>query len=193
MATLDTARHLIPSPAGVLTWLGRPVASTERRLFEHILRAGRPLPIDMHGLAAALSLPTATVARTLFALNRHQSLSVLETPAEARQSWAETGLAGLSDELAALATPGQTLLLSGADGFCIARAGWTRYEAEVMAARRPEDHRHHQGEIMPLYFGSRCFYLSANARIDLKNPALLRLAHRLLTGCGPLAEEGASC
>lgn len=194
MPTPDSARHLTPSPGGVLTWLGQPMVSLERRLFEHILLTGRPQPIDMHGLAEQLGEPVAAIARALFALNRHQSLSILEEAPAARGGWQVVGLGGLADELVALASPGQRLLLASADGLCIARAGWTRYEAEVMAARPPEDHRRNHGEIVPLHFAGRSFQLSCNARIDLRNPALLRLGHRLLRACGPLApKENASC
>jgi len=186
---MDTVRHLIPTPAGVLAGLGQPPGSEERRFFEHIFLAGRPLPIDMPGFGTALGLPVATIARLMFALNRTQAISVLEEAPSARLAWAHTGLSGLTNDLLGLATPGQKLLLASADGFSIARVGWSPYEADVMANRQPKDYAPNQGEIWPLYLGSRCFYLSSNAKIDRKNSVLLNFGYRLLQGCMPLAAE----
>lgn len=188
-ACMDTSRYLIPTPAGVLACLGQPLSSEQRRLFEHILLAGRPQPIDIPGFGAALGQPVAAIARIMFGLNRNQNVSVLEEAPSARMDWECTGLSGLINDLVALATPGQKLLVAGADGFSLARVGWSSYEADVMATRQPRDYTPGQGEIWPLYLGSRCFYLSANARIDQKNPVLLKLGYRLLRGCGPFAGE----
>lgn len=191
---METARHFIPTPAGVLSCLGQLTGGDERRFFEHILLTGRPQPIDMPGFGAALGQPVAAIARIMFALNRTQSISVLEEAPSARSTWARTGLSGLTNDLVALASPGQKLLLASDDGFSIARVGWSSYEAEVMANRRPRDYTPGHGEIWPLYLGSRCMYLSSNARIDQKNPVLLHLGYRLLQGCGPLApKERLSC
>jgi len=186
---MDTSRYLIPTPAGVLACLGQPPGSEQRRLFERILLNGRPQPIDMPGWGTELGHPVAAIARILFGLNRSQSVSVLEEAPPSNLAWAHTGLNGLINDLVALATPGQKLLVASADGFSIARVGWSSYEADVMATRQPRDYTPSQGEIWPLYLGSRCFYLSANARIDQKNPALLNLGYRLLRGCGPFAGE----
>lgn len=186
---MEASRHFIPTPAGVLAWLGQPSSNDGRRLFEHLLLTGRSQPIDMPGMAAALGLTVATIARIMFALNRNQSISVLEQAPSARETWARTGLSGLTDDLVALASPGQKLLLASADGFSIARVGWSSYEAEVMANRQPRHYTTGQGEIWPLYFGSRCMYLSSDSRIDPKNRALLSLGFRLLEGCGPLANQ----
>jgi hypothetical protein len=187
---MEKSRYIMPTPAGMLSRLGVPQMSDERRLFEHVLLCGRPQPVDMAAFGVALGLSVASIARLMFALNRTQSISVLEEPPSARVAWAESGLAGLGDNLAALAIPGQKLLLSSADGLCIARVGWTAYEADVMATREPRDYQPSMGEIFPLHVGTRCFYLSANARIDQKNTVLLNLGYRLLQGCSsPPAKE----
>lgn len=187
---MDPARTLIPTPAGVIASLGQAEASVERLLFEHILRAGHPVPIDMRGFAAALGRPVADVARALFALHRQQRLSVLEQAPPVRASWAATGLAGLVDDLLALATPGQCLLLSSADGFCLARVGWTTYEAEVLAARTAPPRHPTSDVLVSLHVGARTFRLSANAPIDTHHTALLQLGHRLLHSCGPFEDTG---
>ncbi|MDH5206687.1 MAG: hypothetical protein OEW36_13590 [Hylemonella sp.] len=180
---MENTRYLTPSAAGVLPMLGRNPADEERRLFEYFLMAARPQVIDMAVFGEALDLPLATIARIMFSLNRSQSISVLDQPPSARVTWETSGLSGLADDLAALALPGQKLLLSTADGFCVARVGWSSYEADVMATREPTDISPSLGEIFPIHHGSSCFYLSANARIDQKNTALLNLGHRLLLGC----------
>ena len=181
---MEKSRYIMPTPAGMLSRLGQAPGGDERRLFEHVLLTGRPQPVDMAAFGVALAMPVATIARLMFALNRTQSITVLEEAPSSRVTWAESGLAGLADDLAALAIPGQKLLLSSADGLSIARVGWTPYEADVMATRQPSDYRPSMGEIFPLYVASRCFYLSANARVDQKSPVLLNLGYRLLQAAG---------
>ena len=193
MNTPETSsRHLRPTSKGVLRWLGQTEPSCERRLFETLVRAGRETPLDMPAIAARLQTPVRDVAKALFALNRSESVSVIEdAPDRHQKGWREAGLAGLSEDMASMTRPGQSLLLATEDGFQIARVGWGVYEADVMAVQQQlraagegaggqtptaGDASHAQ-----LMVAGRCFHICGTAPLDREHGAWLRLAYRLLS------------
>lgn len=190
---MDAARYLLPAPGGVLAVLSQPPQGAERRLFEHLLLAGRALPLDMPALAEVLGLSSQEVARAVFALNRNQHITVLESEPHARDGWAQGGLAGLSLDLVTLALPGQKILLSSGDGVSIARVGWSPYEADVMAARPLGSLSPGQWEVWKLQIAGRSFRLCANARVDQRHPVLRQFGYRLLRGCRPLLGGVQTC
>lgn len=153
-----------------------------RSVFELLLRAGRAVHLSLPTLSAQLQAVPRDVARALFALVRESRIAVADRAQQAgTPDWKATGLNGLDDDLVALARPGQKLVLATDDGLCMARCGWSAYEAEVMAAVRRQDFTPERGEMRVLRVGAHRFRLCASAPVNTSSPALLRLGHRLLS------------
>jgi hypothetical protein len=184
-------RYLRARPGGVLTWLSVGPPSLERRLFEHLLGAPEAVEFNVPALAARFSLPARTLARALFALNRHASVAVQDAadplPAAASPALREAvrpGLAGLEQDLIDIVQAQGEMLLACSDGFCIARAGLSPQRAQQLAARLPLGDEGGTSFRTALCFGDRRLHFYASAGIDLKHPLMLRLGARLLRGCG---------
>ena len=202
MSLAETHRHLRPNPKGVLRWLAVPDESPERLLFERLILAGKDTPLRMNDFAESLSMSVKDVAKTLFALNRAESVSVRELPPDRHEKgWASAGLAGLSEELASMTRPGQRILLSTDDGFQIARVGCGAYEGDVIAVRQQVESaagRLDEGDGRAdlharLYVAGKGFHLSSSAALDRSHPAWIRLAFRLLNELAPLRGGERAC
>ena len=194
-------RYLKPTSRGVFNWLSKPEGGLERRLFEHLVCVGRETPLGIPEIAEQLSASARDLAKALFALNRSESLSLIEPEQyRAGKGWGQAGLAEISQVLAQATKPGQYMLLS-TDGFQIARIGCSAYEGDVMSVRQEQAYR--AGSAAPelnsgnacLLVGARRFYVNSSAELDRSNPIWVNLAYRLLTAfcSAPLtAPEGAS-
>lgn len=183
-------RYLQARPGGVLTWLSVRPPSPERRLFEHLLGAPDAVELNVPALAARFCLPARTLARALFALNRHASVAVQDAAdtlpvaaGPAPQGAGRPGLAGLEQDLIDIAQAQGEMLLASNDGFCIARAGLSPQRAQQLAARLPLGDEGGAGFRAALCFGDRTLHFYASAGIDLKHPLMLRLGARLLRAC----------
>lgn len=112
--------------------------SAERRLLVRLLTAGEPLPLDLSAMAQQLAVRAADLAKAMFALNRAGAIAVLDSRGNETPEhlfWHAAGLAQLGPDLAALAQPGQALVLASADGLVIAATGLGAAAADVLAAR----------------------------------------------------------
>lgn len=183
-------RYLQPRPAGVLAWLCVKPPSPERRLFEHLLGAADAVALDVPALARALSLPARTVARALFALNRHSSVAVQDSAeplaaaaSPAMHPAAGLGLAALAQDMAGIAQPQGQIMLASDDGFCIAQAGLSAPQAQRLAAQLPLGDGAAPNFHAALCFGDRTLHFYASPAIDLAHPLMLRLGARLLRAC----------
>lgn len=183
-------RYLQARPGGVLTWLSVRPPSVERRLFEHLLGAPDAVEFNVPALAVRFSLPARTLARALFALNRHASVAVQDAvdplpaaPSPAPEEAGRAGLAGLEQDLIDIAQAQGEMLLACSEGFCIARAGLSPQRAQQMAARLPLGDEEGPSFRTALCFGDRTLHFYASAGVDLKHPLMLRLGARLLRGC----------
>ena len=186
-APAQSARIVQPLPGGILHWFAPEHSDTlESRLYAFLLCLGQPASLDAGALAARLDAPVRDVAAALFALNRAGSIALVEAT-QAPVAWTAYGLGALTDDLAMMATPGQSLMLSTDDGLTIACIGWTAYEARVLAVRlrsaspgsTPTSHR--------LQFGRHHLYLTCSGALDTGSLALLRLAYRLSFATGQTA------
>lgn len=186
MTTSATAQQRYIRPwGGVLHWLDQPADDDARRMFVHLLLAGRPVPLQMDDMAATLQMSMREVAKALFALNRKECVSVLERPCDA--SWLADGLAGLSQDLSATAKEGQSLVLASEDGLLLACAGLPEAKAEVIAARSPTQTHGDAWQAQILRAGSQRFVLWWTRALDVRNQGLLRLLTRLLQAQGEAA------
>ena len=189
MENTSSQRYLRPTARGVFNWLGKPAQGLERRLFEALLLRGSETPFHLRALAQQMEGPAKDMAKALFALNRSESISLLETePDRHSKGWGQGGLAELSAMLAVAGGAGQQMLLSTADGFPIARAGYGMYEAEVIAVqvlqdlRAPDAPEAEELETLAmLYLNSQKLVLSAARPIDRRNPVWVNIAYRLLS------------
>lgn len=181
-------RFIRPAARGVFRWLDAPGSSPERTLFESLVLVGNDSWLDLHRIGEAVNLPPRDAARALFALNRSESVSVIENaPDRFDKGWAQSGLSGLAEDLAALIQPGQSLLLASDDGFAIASAGCSAYEADVLAVpRAPAD-----GAADPrqahLQFGDKGFRVIGSHPLDRNQMSWLSVAYRLITALSPAA------
>lgn len=199
METTKLSRHLRPTPKGVVRWLSQSEQTSERALFEQLILAGEETPLQMADMATTLGMNVKDVARTLFSLNRAESVSVLEhAPDRHAKGWGAQGLAGLSEELARMTRPGQYMVLSTEDGFQLARAGCGAYEGDVIAAsQRAGRDASPSGSRFPgqtlLYAGGKGFILTSSSVLDVSHPAWLRLAYRLLSQLNPFVQGVRTC
>lgn len=192
-----TTRYVCPTPAGVFRWLGNPETSPERRLFELLITQGRRSVLRVPDFAAQLNEPSRPLASALFALLRHSSIVTSEgnQPTGAHSDWSGDGIAGLTDVLVSAMQPGQRMLLSTDDGFQIACAGCSAYEADVWAVKQslaippqaaasanpaePQDPKS-----ISLYFGAARFILSSSHPLNPADKAWMSLARRMLKAYG---------
>lgn len=185
--TTSTQRYLKPTARGVFNWLSVPEGSLERRLFEHLVCVGRETPLGIPEIAQQLGVHTRDLAKALFALNRSESLSLIEPEQyRAGKGWGQGGLAEVPQVLAQATKPGQYMLLS-TEGFQIARIGCSTYEGDVMSVRQAQAYA--AGNMAQdlnngnacLIVASRRFYINSSAALDRSNPIWVNLAFRLLT------------
>lgn len=182
-------RFIRPAARGVFRWLDTPEGSAERTLFESLVLAGNDSWLDLHRIGDAVNLQPREAARALFALNRSESVSMIENaPDRFDKGWARSGLNGLAEDLAALIQPGQSLLLASDDGFAIASAGCSAYEADVLAVPRSTgadaaaDPRQAH-----LQFGGKGFRVIGSHPLDRNQMHWLSVAYRLITALAPAA------
>ncbi len=172
---------LCAHPIGVLMWLFKPAQCIERVLFEYLLLQDAATVTDVPALARRIGEPSAAVARALFALVRTESLSV-HVEAPPAFAYREGGLAHLQADLLELSRSGQKLVLASHEGLCMASAGCTRYEEDVLAASAGTTgsglHTH------TWQFGDRRIDLVASGPVDGRSQALLHLGRRLLSFYG---------
>ena len=183
--TASTQRYLKPTARGVFIWVSVPEGGLERSLFEHLVCAGRETPLGIPEIAEQLGASSKDLAKALFALNRSESLSLIEPEQfRAGKSWAQPGLAEMSQVLAQVTKPGQYMLLS-MDGFQIARIGCSAYEGDVMAVRQEQafgaGNTVSEPHSASLQVRGRRFYINSSAALDRSNPLWVNFAYRLLT------------
>ena len=185
MKSSSIQRFLRPTSKGVFNWLGQPVHGVERTLYETLVLYGIEKPFALREIASEIGVAANDLARALFALNRSESISLLDIePDRHHKGWGQPGLADLPEILASAALPGQKFLLSTADGFQLARVGYGLYEAEAMAVEllhgKTENLLMATDSMLPVYIQDQTLILSSSQKIDKAHGAWLHLAYRLL-------------
>lgn len=184
----EPTRFVAVTAAGVLAWITQPQRSPERDVVEYLLDRDADQGIDLRALGQRLGVPMSELARVLFALNRAGGLLVsLTAPASATPD--ARALAGLQEDLQALAGSGQHALLTSRDGLCISATGWSVTQASRLAACR---------ELAPdapvvqakLCFAREAVTVLSTADVDRAHPAWVGLVRRLLPTCGAMVSCG---
>lgn len=184
-------RHLRPRGQGAFTWLNRPADDDARRVFVHLLLAGQPVPLQMDDLAERLRMRTQALVKALFALNRQESVSVIEGTGAAASWQADGLLAGLNQDLADVARIGQGLVLASADGLALGQTGLLNPQAEAIAAGHPALAPSEGWTSGVWRVGGHHFVLWWTQALDDRQPGLLRLLARLLRAHGESPETQA--
>lgn len=185
----EPARFVAVTAAGVLAWITQPQRSPERDVVEHLLDRDADQGIDLRALGQRLGVPMPELARVLFALNRSGGLRVsVKAPAPAAPG--ARALAGLQEDLQALAGNGQRALLASRDGLCISAVGWLPSQASRLAACRQPAPDATAVVQAKLCFAREAVTVLATADIDRGHSAWVGLVRRLLPTCGAMASCG---
>lgn len=192
-ASRDTARERFvrPTAAGMFRRFASHDASVERRLLEWLVLAGRRSALKVQDFSSALNAEPQALARALFTLQHDGALVVTLEPSgrTPTTTWSGEGLDGIAQILVRMTEPGQRTLLSTSDGFPVARAGCSAYEADVWAVQQADhawtpsaDATHGPGtaDSVRLHLAGRDFVLSSSQPLDRNHDAWLELAYRIL-------------
>lgn len=184
----EPVRFVAVTAAAVLAWMTQPQRSPERDVVEHLIERDADQGFDLRTLGQRLGLPVSELARILFALKRAGGLLVsVEPPMPVAPGG--RALAGLQEDLQALAGSGQRALLASRDGLCISATGWpVTLAGRLAACRQPAPDA-------PVVQATLCFAheavtVLATADIDPAHPAWVGLARRLMPTCGAMALRG---
>jgi hypothetical protein len=176
--------YVVVTASGVLNWMTQAHAAPERLVLEQLLEGDTSQAIDMRALSLRLQWPLKDLARVVFALNRSQDVQVSVTPPA---SAGRATLAALSEPLHQLTQHSGPALIASSDGLCIAVMGWTRAQADQLAAQLslPVASKVVQ---TTLRFAHQAVTLMASREPDRNHPAWVELARCLLPTCGKLSD-----
>lgn len=185
-------RYISPTSSGVLRWLADDRDTSERQLFELLVRSGNTTELRVPRFAGDLHAAPRAIASAMFALQRAGSIVLCEgqRARAADRDPSDTGLATITRLLVDVTRPGQRTLLSTDDGFPVARAGCSAYEAEVWAVQQSQaglalnvDDLTKPLRVVRLRLGGRGFIVSSSSGIERDDSFWISLSHRILQAC----------
>lgn len=179
----ESNRYVDVAGPAIFHWLSQPTRSPERDLLESLLAVDPTKPLDLERIAGNLQVPVSAIARTLFALNRQQSLAIATSAPPAAEY--HRLASNLRHTLDTLGQAGMRIVLAADDGLLLAYTGCEFACAERVAAGMGE--KEGFGQIAHLSFWRVSIRIYAVEPLDRKHRAWVTLARLLQKTLGSLS------
>lgn len=177
------ARYLHVRPQGIAQWMTQVLDARQpdQHLLRHLLL--QPLStttVDVHQLSQGSGLERATVARSLFELQRLGSISVSTTSSAALPRTRPPAIA-MQEQLRRICQDTATIaVVADPDGLCLASHGMGNAEAQRLAAGLVPTHGTPTAHVMLLYVEHRPCRLYCNSTMPFEHEAIVDLVRSLL-------------